>query len=60
MATQAEYDAVAKALLAQLLADEKANVPAMFQSMIPADAAPKLAKHCAHVAVDALDKMRKS
>ncbi len=59
MANQADYDAVAHALVKVLAAEEAANVPAMFRGMIPADAAPKLAKHCAQVAVDTLDKFRK-
>ncbi len=59
MAEKAEYDKVAAAILKLLIADEKAMVPAMFQSMIPVDAAPKLARHCAQVAVDTCEAWHK-
>ena len=58
MATQAEYNFVASKLTSELAADEHSMVPAMFQGMIPADAAAKGGVHLAKLAVDALDAFR--
>jgi hypothetical protein len=58
MATSNEYAYVAAKLSAELTTDVGKFVPAMFQSMIPADAIPHLATACAHVSADALDAYR--
>ena len=58
MASQAEYDAVAKALTTALTTDEQQKVPIEFRGMIPADLAPRLGTELAKVAVDELDAYR--
>lgn len=58
MATKAEYDAVAAALVKVLTADINTNVPVMFRGMIPANMAPHLAQETAKVAIDTLDAYR--
>ena len=58
MATPAEYNAVAAALLKVIQGDIDADVPGMFKGMIPADLASSIADACAKTAVDTLDTYR--
>lgn len=56
--TKPEYDAVYAKLLALITEDEGNEVPVMFRSMIPKEAAPHLADQCTKVAIAALDAFR--
>jgi hypothetical protein len=56
--TQAEYSAVANAMLKQIHGDIAAKVPGWEQSFIPADLAPTLAGELSKIAVDTLDAYR--
>lgn len=58
MATQAEYAAVANALLKVIQGDITRDVPGWAQGMIPAGMAQALASECAKSAVDTLDALR--
>lgn len=58
MATPDEYKAVEVALTGMLRADINTKVPGWAQHMIPADLVPMLAKECAQMSVDTLDKYR--
>ena len=57
MATQAEYTAVANALL-KLMQTEEQQLPGWEQAFIPQDKLPAAAGTAAKVAVDALDAYR--
>ncbi len=57
MATQAEYSAVANALLA-LMHNEEQKLPGWEQAFIPNEKLPAAAGAAAKVAVDALDEYR--
>ena len=60
MATQAEYTAVANAVLKVINGEIAAEVPGWAQGMIPAEMATDLAGECAKTAVDTLDAVRAS
>jgi len=58
VATQQEYAAGTAALQKLLQADVSAQVPAMFQDMVPADMISKLAAAGAKAVTDAVDALR--
>jgi hypothetical protein len=58
MTTQAEYTAVANAILKIINGEIAADVPGWAQGMIPAGMASSLAGACAKTAVDTLDAFR--
>lgn len=58
MANQAEYSAVANAVLKVITGEIAAEVPGWAQGMIPAGMASSLAGACAKTAVDTLDAFR--
>jgi len=60
VATQAEYTAVANAILKVIDGEIATDVPGWAQGMIPAGLAPSLAGACAKTAVDTLDAFRAS
>lgn len=60
VATQAEYTAVANAILKVIDGEIATDVPGWAQGMIPAGLAPSLAGACAKTAVDTLDAFRTS
>jgi hypothetical protein len=60
MATQAEYTAVANAVLKVINGEIATEVPGWAQGMIPAGLASSLAGACAKTAVDTLDAFRSS
>lgn len=60
MATQAEYIAVAGAILKIINGEIAAEVPGWAQGMIPAGMATALADQCAKTAIDTLDALRAS
>ncbi len=57
MATQAEYSAVANALVRFFIQEEN-KLPEWERNFIPQDKIPAAAGACAKVAVDALDQYR--
>lgn len=58
MATSDEYKAVEVALIGMLQADINTKVPVRWRGLIPHDLVPMLAKECAQMSVDTLDKYR--
>jgi hypothetical protein len=58
MATTAEYQLAAAAIMKIVLADIKQDVPAMFQDQIPTSLVSQFAADAAKAAVDAVDADR--
>ena len=58
MATTAEYQLAAAAVMKLIVADIKEDVPAMFQNQIPTSLLSKAAADFAKAAIDAVDADR--